>query len=73
MQSSCLTGISRIDRKIANNLTALDEEPAGYIWHHVEDGKTMILVPKAIHQAVPHTGSAAILRGKKNDKINNKR
>jgi hypothetical protein len=32
---------------------------------HVEDGKTMLLVPRKLHKAVPHTGGAAILKGKK--------
>lgn len=34
----------------------------GYTWHHVEDGKTMMLVPTDLHQAVRHTGGAALLR-----------
>ena len=36
--------------------------PAGYVWHHVEDGHTMLLVPKDLHDAVRHTGGCAVLR-----------
>jgi len=36
--------------------------PEGYTWHHVEDGKTMELVPTPLHQKVAHTGSAAALK-----------
>jgi RHS repeat-associated protein len=34
--------------------------PKGYTWHHHEDCKTMILVPKAINNGVPHTGGHSI-------------
>lgn len=32
---------------------------AGWTWHHCEDGKTLILVPTIIHDAVSHTGGIA--------------
>ncbi|MCC8399132.1 MAG: HNH endonuclease [Rickettsia endosymbiont of Platyusa sonomae] len=35
-------------------------------WHHVEDGKTMQLVPEELHIKVRHTGGAALLREKRN-------
>ena len=37
---------------------AIDERstPRGYTWHHVEDGRTMELVPKKLHETVRHTG-----------------
>ncbi|MGH9762316.1 MAG: RHS repeat-associated core domain-containing protein, partial [Blastocatellia bacterium] len=31
-------------------------------WHHVEDGKTMMLVPRALHGGIPHIGGASIRR-----------
>jgi len=31
--------------------------------HHVEDGKTVQMVPKAIHSASRHTGGSAAIRG----------
>jgi hypothetical protein len=63
--SEGLTGRRDQDRKIANRLSGIITEPEGYMWHHVEDGKTMLLVPEILHKAVPHTGGAAILKGKK--------
>lgn len=36
---------------------ALDKPTVGYIWHHHQDGKTMILVDKDIHRRFTHTGS----------------
>ena len=34
----------------------------GYTWHHLEDGKTLILVPTDLHEAYRHTGGADLLR-----------
>lgn len=31
-------------------------------WHHVEDTKTMILVPSDVHDAVKHTGGIAVFK-----------
>ena len=36
--------------------------PKGYTWHHLEDGKTMILIPTDLHEAYRHTGGADLLR-----------
>lgn len=33
----------------------------GYTWHHVEDGKTMILIPTELHEAYRHTGGNSLL------------
>ncbi|MCA0993481.1 HNH endonuclease [Guptibacillus hwajinpoensis] len=43
---------------------ALDKPPAGYIWHHHQDGKTMILVDKDIHREFTHAGGVSIVNGK---------
>lgn len=47
------------DEKLANEAAGFTETPDGYTWHHVEDGKTVELVPKILHKNVPHTGGAA--------------
>lgn len=41
--------------------------PAGWTWHHHQDGKRMVLVPRALHTAVKHTGGAAIIRARAGD------
>jgi len=57
-----LTGNLAKDSAMANAAAGLDSTPNGYVWHHVEDGKTMQLVPREIHNAVGHTGGAAVIR-----------
>ena len=57
-----LTGNIKIDSKLANDAMCYPSTPQGYTWHHVEDGKTMQLVPQDIHQEVRHTGGAAVIR-----------
>lgn len=57
-----LTGNYTKVAAIANRAAGLKSTPKNMVWHHVEDGKTMLLIPKEIHQAVRHTGNAAILR-----------
>lgn len=57
-----LTGNYAKDSAMANAKIGLSSTPKGYTWHHVEDGVNMMLVPTKIHQAVRHTGGAAILK-----------
>jgi hypothetical protein len=57
-----LTGHYGIDAAMANRAVGLKSTPSGYVWHHVEDGLTMQLVPRPIHNAVRHTGGAAVIR-----------
>ncbi len=33
----------------------------GYTWHHLEDGKTLILIPTELHDAYRHTGGADLI------------
>lgn len=47
---------------MANRAIGLENTPNGYVWHHVEDGTTMQLVPQAVHQSARHTGGAAVIR-----------
>lgn len=42
----------------------LKKPPKGYTWHHMEDGKTMILVKKDIHKLFTHKGGQSIINGK---------
>ena len=49
------------DRILANKAAGLKEEPPGFLWNHVEDGKTMQLVPRQLHRDTAHTGGAALL------------
>ncbi|ODN41414.1 RHS repeat-associated core domain-containing protein [Piscirickettsia litoralis] len=57
-----LTGRYSTDERLANQDIGLSSTPEGYVWHHVEDGETMQLVPKNIHRAARHTGGAAIIK-----------
>jgi hypothetical protein len=56
-----LTGRYARDEILANKAAGLKKTPAGYVWHHVHDGKTMQLVPRRIHKA-RHTGGSAVIR-----------
>ena len=43
VQVEGLSGNYVIDEQMANEAAGLAETPAGYVWHHVEDGVTMRL------------------------------
>jgi preprotein translocase subunit SecA len=47
------------DFRDANKLAGFKIEPKGYTWHHHQDGKTMQLIPKDLHNAFAHTGGMA--------------
>jgi len=53
------TGSRSADFNAANNAAKLEEIPRGYTWHHLEDGKSMMLVPRDLHDAVRHSGGAS--------------
>ena len=59
-----LTGNRKQDAKKANEATGFIKTPKDMTWHHVEDGKTMQLVPEDLHEQVKHTGGAALLKNK---------
>jgi len=61
---SNLTGDNKKDALRANKKVGQRFTPNGYIWHHVEDGETMQLVPEDLHWAIGHTGGASIIRAK---------
>jgi hypothetical protein len=48
----------------ANELSKLSSTPDGFVWHHVQDTRTMQLVPIDIHDAVRHAGGVAIMKGR---------
>ena len=54
-----ITGDDR-DNDDANKAMGIEDKPDGYTWHHLEDAKTLILVPKDLHDAVKHTGGRAV-------------
>jgi hypothetical protein len=56
------TGDRRADEALANIAANLKETPKDFTWHHHEDGKTMQLLPKDIHNKTGHTGGYAILK-----------
>ena len=60
--ASGLTGDIGIDSRIANRAVDLPRTPEGWTWHHVEDGRTMELIPRDLHEYVRHTGGAAAIR-----------
>ena len=54
-----LTGVEKEDlRMMLKNYG----KPRGYTWHHLEDGKGMLLVETKIHSSFHHSGGATILR-----------
>jgi hypothetical protein len=61
-----LTGDRRKDARLANAAVGHDSTLAGHTWHHVENGRTMELVPEDLHDAARHTGGADAI---KNDAV----
>ena len=43
-----------------STLANLEYSPSEYVWHHHQDGKTMQLVPKNIHEKTGHTGGVGL-------------
>lgn len=56
------------DAGLINNQLGLSETPTGYVWHHIEDGKSMLLIQQKIHSikfgGFTHKGGASIIRGR---------
>lgn len=61
-----LSGTYYWDAKLANAQCGFSQTPAGYVWHHVEDMQTMILVPQDLHSiamgGMSHTGGASLIK-----------
>jgi hypothetical protein len=60
-----LSGKYGPDAKLANDAAGLSRTPDGYVWHHVQDGKTMQLVPQSVHNNFPHSGGSSVIRNGK--------
>lgn len=61
-----LSGNYYWDSKLANAQCGFQTTPKGYVWHHVEDMQTMILIPQDLHSVVfggmSHTGGASLIK-----------
>ena len=66
VNGTCLNGDYNHDSRLANAKVGFSKTPNGYVWHHVEDMQTMILVPKDIHNnnigGGAHTGGASLIK-----------
>jgi hypothetical protein len=54
-----MSGKYEKDELLANAEAGLSKKPAGFTWHHHQDGTTMQLVPTDIHKKTGHTGGMA--------------
>jgi len=65
-----MTGNNASDFAQANKAIGLSgsKPPKGYTWHHMEDGKSMLLVRRDVHDCTlggfAHTGGASIVKNK---------
>ena len=65
-----MTGNNTTDFRNANMAIGRkgSKPPKGYTWHHMEDGKSMILVRRDIHDCATggfaHTGGTSVVRNK---------
>lgn len=61
-----LSGDYWYDAKLANAQCGYTKTPMGYVWHHVEDMKTMLLIPQDLHSVyfggMYHSGGAKLIR-----------
>ena len=57
-----LTGNRAKDFLLANKQAGFKETPKDYTWHHHENGKTMQLISRKIHDEVKHTGGQAVFK-----------
>jgi YHS domain-containing protein len=54
-----VTGRRGKDEALTNKAAGFEKTPDGYTWHHHQDGSTMQLVRKDVHEAVRHTGGVS--------------
>lgn len=50
------------DFQMANESMGWKRRPRGWTWHHVEDGKTLQLIPTDLHKAIGHAGGVAAMK-----------
>ena len=70
-----LTGQMPKDAKLAMDLLSMqDYNKKDFVWHHHQDGKTMMLIPRSVHSVaqggVAHSGGAAVIKHNKNNPEN---
>jgi hypothetical protein len=61
-----MSGINKVDQSLADKAAGFvgaNKRPNDYTWHHHEDGKSMLLVPKDLHEKIAHTGGSAVTKG----------
>lgn len=65
-----MIGVNNTDFRRANAKVGLsgNNPPEGYTWHHMEDGKHMILIRRDVHDCTiggfPHAGGASVVKNK---------
>ena len=57
-------GDRRTDEEEANRKANLEETPLECTWHHHQDTRTMLLVPRDLHKAIRHAGGVSIMKGR---------
>lgn len=61
-----VSGSGRVDNRRANIAAGYPEwgqsAPTGWVWHHVEDARTMQLIPFEINNRFFHQGGASMVR-----------
>lgn len=61
-----LSGNYAWDVNLANAQCGYLQTPTGFVWHHVEDMQTMLLIPQDLHAiaagSTSHTGGAALIK-----------
>ncbi|HEY6740350.1 MAG TPA: HNH endonuclease, partial [Actinopolymorphaceae bacterium] len=50
------------DFKRANDIFGWARTPRGMVWHHKEDGRTMVLVDRDLHREVAHWGGVRVAK-----------
>lgn len=64
--NECLRGDCYWDFKLANKqafgIDSVSATPKGYTWHHVEDGRTMELIPTDLHRGIGHDGGEKVIQ-----------
>lgn len=59
-----VSGAGRFDFLRANVAAGLERVPDDMTWHHHQNGKSMVLMPRDIHDAIRHTGGVAFVTKK---------
>lgn len=61
VRSEDLTGKYYNDFSIANKISGYNSTPVNYTWHHHQNGKDMLLIPKDLHNNIRHSGGHSYL------------